>query len=523
MALDQRRFPRFARRHDRLLSTLAERLGAAPAEAAEQGLKAQDFRAARALLAEARPREATPRAWLLCHPDGQLVDFNAHAARLFGLRGLGDRLHGIGERLSASASGKEVLLLDATEGDYVILQAQRLPDRRIWQLDEAPAASSPWLRAMAVSSWGLTPGEIEVAEALLAGQTSEQIATASGRTLGTVRQIVKAILAKMHLGSQPQAVARLAALALAHARLDHAAEDFPARRRAPHAGGSEAPLVYWRYGEAGGHPLLFFHGALFGVAGRAEAAADARLFGFDVIAPERPGYGETPLAAGADPVALAVARARAVLDLEGIARVQLLAHDVGSVYAFAFARACPERVAGIICAPATPPMLGWSQTADMPPLHRVSAFAAQKAPALMETLVILGLRRAAREGVAAIPRLIFADSDHDREVMLHPSAHQLLEHLYRSVLEQQATGFIQDMFVTNRNWSDWLGTVSCPVTLLHGARSRTVSLQALRLMAGALPDAQLEVIADAGHTLPISHPTLALRAALRLQPRGAAG
>lgn len=89
-------------------------------------------------------------------------------------------------------------------------------------------------------------------------------------------------------------------------------------------------------------------------------------------------------------------RARAILDSEGIGRVQLIAHDVGSVYAFAFAHSHPGRVSSILCAPATPPMMGWAQTADMPPLHRVSAFAAQKAPAMMEMLVRIGLQRIAR-------------------------------------------------------------------------------------------------------------------------------
>ena len=238
------------------------------------------------------------------------------------------------------------------------------------------------------------------------------------------------------------------------------------------------------------------------------------MFGVDVIAPERPGYGDTHLPAGADPIALAVDRARAILDVENISRVQIMAHDVGSVYAFAFARAHPDRVSGIICAPATPPMTGWSQTADMPPLHRVSAFAAQNAPAVMEVIVKLGLKRIQREGLLAIPRLIFADSDHDRTAMQRPEAYPILENLYLSAVEQRASGFLQDMFVTNLNWSSWLPQIICPVALLHGRESRTVSEHALRTTCAALADATLTIIPDAGHTLPITHPTHALRHAL---------
>ncbi|MFN3954792.1 MAG: alpha/beta fold hydrolase [Pararhodobacter sp.] len=515
MGMGRSRYVHFPRRHDRLLSTLAERLK----RDETNGIDPEDLRAASDLLADAQPRGGATRAWLLVHPDGRMIDCSARAAEMFRLGRPGDRLHGIGDRLLRSPGGKDVLLIEDMAGQPVLLRALRMPDRQTWQLDEAPDATSPWFRDAIMSFWQLTPGEADMAEALLHGKTSEQIAAETGRTIGTVRQVIKAILAKMHVGSQPQAVARLASVAIAYARISQTSDEFPARRLHPYHGANAAPLAYWRYGETGGRPLLFFHGALFGVAGRAAVASEARLFGFDVIAPERPGYGETPLERNRDPVALSVARAKAVLDMEGIERVQLLAHDVGSVYAFAFARACPERVSGIVCAPATPPMLNWSQTADMPPLHRVSAFATQKAPALMETLVMLGLRRIAREGLAAIPRLVFADSHHDRDVMLRPDAYQVLEHLHRFALEQEATGFVQDMFVTNRNWSDWLGEIACPVILLHGQKSRTVSAKALQVMCERLPDATLQIIPDAGHTLPISHPTHALRAALRLGHR----
>lgn len=514
MGMGRSRYSHFPRHHDRLLSTLAERLKRDEAN----GIDPQDLQAASNLLADAQPRAAATHAWLLVHPDGRMIDCSARAAEMFRLSTPGDRVHGIGERLLRSPSGKDIVLIDDLAGRSVLFRALRMPDRRTWQLDEAPDALSPWFRGTIMAFWHLTPGEADLAEALLLGRTGEQIADETGRTIGTVRQVIKAILAKMHVGSQPQAVARLASVAIAYAQISHATDEFPARRQHPYHGDNAAPLAYWRYGEAGGIPLLFFHGALFGVAGRAAVASEARLFGFDVIAPERPGYGETPLARNSDPVALSVARARAVLDIEGVERVQLMAQDVGSVYAFAFARAFPERVSGIVCAPATPPMLGWSQTADMPPLHRVSAFATQKAPALMETLVMLGLRRIAREGLAAIPRLIFADSHHDREVMLRPDAYQVLEHLHRFALEQQAVGFVQDMFVTNRNWSDWLADIACPVILLHGQKSRTVSASALQAMCERLPDARLQIIPDAGHTIPISHPTHALRAALRLSP-----
>ncbi len=502
----------FVSQHDRLLGTLALRIDSA----ASTQIGPEDWDSAADLLNQSQPRSDCAQIWLLVHSDGRMIDCSASAAARFGLNGLGDRLHEVADRLVTSPNLTEVIAATDVSGDLVILQAKVMPDRATWQLTVAPNPVTPGFRAAVVAFWNLTPVEADVAQALFAGQSSDQIATASGRTIGTVRQVIKAILAKMRVGSQAQAVARLSAVAIAGAARPDSGQDMPQRRQIPMPSDRGETAVFWRYGDPAGRPVLFFHGALFGITGHPDSARDARLFGFDIIAPERPGYGATPLPDMADPVALLVARAKTILDSEGIDRVQLIAHDVGSVYAFAFARCHPDRVSSILCAPATPPMMGWAQTADMPPLHRVSAFAAQKAPAMMEMLVRIGLQRVAREGLSAIPRLVFADSEHDRAVMLRADAYPMLEQLYHTASTQDATGFIQDMFVTNRNWADWLPDVKCPVRLLHGQESRTVSEKALRSMCAILPDAALTVIPDAGHTLPISHAEQVMRHAFQL-------
>lgn len=510
--MTRRGFQKLAVRHDRLLGSLAERLaGDAPAQVGPD-----DWEVATELLAQSRPRADGRSLWLLLHPDGRMIDCSAGAAALFGLQGLGDRLEGVGDRLLLSHNQREVVAAVALSGDLVILQATCMSDRATWQLEAPPNPFTPEFRATIAAIWSLTPVEADVAQALFRGQSSERIAQASGRTIGTVRQVIKAVLSKMRVGSQAQAVARLSTVSLAATARPGPGQDLPLRRQVPVPGCQAGPVAYWRYGDPAGRPVLFFHGALFGIFGFSDVVRDARLFGFDVIAPERPGYGETPLPDGADPVALAVARAKAILDSAAIAQVQVIAHDVGSVYAFAFARRHPERVRSILCAPATPPMMGWGQTADMPPLHRVSAFAAQKAPAMMEMLVRIGLQRITREGLSAIPRLVFADSEHDRDLMLRPGSYAVLEQLYQTASAQDAAGFVQDMFVTNRNWSDWLPGIACPVRLLHGGKSRTVSQKALQRICAVLPDAALTVIPDAGHTIPISHPEQIMRHAFRL-------
>ncbi|MBW7057329.1 alpha/beta fold hydrolase [Paracoccus bogoriensis] len=500
----------------RAYDALMDRLGRLMKEDIAVPIAPEDVAAIDSLLQDVQPRVMGRRLWVVVHPDGRMIDCNATAAERLGIARPGDRVDGLDRRLADTECPCEVVAVTARTGEVVLCRATRRPDRQHWLLEEVAPEVTPEFRAQVARLWRLTPTEAAIAEALLRGEGAEGIARATGRTIGTVRQVIKALLSKLDVHSQAQAVARLAMVLRAHGAAPAAEGTAPVLRRHPHRDAAGQVLNCWRFGEAGGLPVLFFHGAIFGIAARPGLPEQARLFGLDMLAPERPGYGETPLPEGVDPVALAVTRARAAMTAEGFARAVLLAHDVGTAYAFAFARQYPELVAGIVCAPATPPMTGWAQTADMPPMHRISAFAAQTAPSLMAAMIRLGLKRIEREGLRAIPRLIFADSTHDREALLRPEAYPVIEALYLSVTEQRARGFEQDMFVTNRNWSNILGDIRCPVRLLHGALSRTVSEAALRSLAAALPDARLSVIPDAGHTMPITHPTHAFREVLKL-------
>lgn len=143
----------FASQHDRLLGTLAERIDAADTAQVAPG----DWQSAADLLTQARPRAESQHLWLLVHPDGRMIDCSANAAARFGLQGLGDRLHGVADRLAASDNRREVVAATDIAGELVILQATAMPDRATWQLDAVPSPLTPEFRAAIVAFWNLTP------------------------------------------------------------------------------------------------------------------------------------------------------------------------------------------------------------------------------------------------------------------------------------------------------------------------------------------------------------------------------
>ena len=360
--------------------------------------------------------------------------------------------------------------------------------------------------------YDLTVRERQVLAALTDGMSVSEFADASGRSQGTIRQQVKAILAKLGVRSQAQAIALMSRVVAAQPATT--AVTSPLEQADLNGEGG-----WRRFGLRGGMPVLFFHGSLFGIGARDEERAAAEHIGLDVIAPERPGYGTTPFPAHrADVVPQAVAKAVMLLDRLDIDRVVVLAHEIGTPFAFAFAAAHPRRVAGIVAGPTTPPMTGWAQTAGMPSMHRINALAAQRFPALMDRIVVLALSQIARKGPQSIPGFVFADSAFDRErweEVLEPTSSQ---DTLRLISAQDAQGFRNDMRLTNTDWSEVARQVECPAHLVHGARSGTVAQTGVERLANLMLQglATVEVRPDEGHTLPLTDAAHLLRACARL-------
>jgi len=266
-------------------------------------------------------------------------------------------------------------------------------------------------------------------------------------------------------------------------------------------------------------PCLYVHGALYGF-GMIEAERQvAAALGLHVFGPERRGYGRSP---APDWQALArtdgAADLRAALDhflpLGGAAI--LLAHDTGFLPALALAAAHPERVAGLVAVSATPPVLTWADSAGMPPQQRVFSLAMLRAPAVADALVTLGLARMRRLGAQSWPEAVFSGVPRDEAVAREPQNLSAVTRAYAFNTEQAARGFRIDMTRLYRDWGDLPGRLRCPAVFLHGAQNGTVTAQRLAGFARKVPQAQVEIVADAGHTLALSHPALALRHAFAL-------
>ncbi len=371
--------------------------------------------------------------------------------------------------------------------------------------------------------FGLTQREMEILDALMAGESLEVIARRDGRSLGTLRQQTKAIFAKVGARGQTQLIALIAATATAWrgaGRSQAIVATVPAEMRSEIIERDGRRIGVRRFGLKDGIPIVLVHGALFGAGDFESERLAANDAGLSVLAVERAGYGSTEVARGRsdfrDAVALDILSA---MDHCGWDKSTVVAHDVGTAFAFRLAMQAGQRITGIVAAPPTPPMLDWGQTATMPRAHRLHAWIVQRAPKLLDLMIVLGIAHVHHSGASTLPELFFGGCDFDRKAWSQPEFEPGLAGVYRLIAAQKGRGFREDMLITNLDWSEDMQGMDIPVRLLHGAHSQTVSLAAVEDFAAHLPGNELYVISDAGHTLPVTHARLVFAHAADLARR----
>ncbi len=398
---------------------------------------------------------------------------------------------------------------DMSNHQRLVLAGRRLSQHDAYLLTAVRWAWPDGLVDNFRQAFGLTAREGAIMDAMMAGYGAEDIALRDARSPGTIRQQIKAILAKLDVGTQSQAVALVAAASAAWHQLQRPAAlasrgpDSPPELSIIRRG--SRTISVRSFGRADGAPVVLVHGAMFGIGETEHERAMASAAGLRVLAAEKPGYGRTEAWPGHNKAEAMAQDVLFMMDQRGVERTVVIAHDVGTIVAFWLARLAPERIVAIVAAPATPPMLSWSQTADMPKAHRIHAWAAQRVPKLMDMLISLGLAQVQRQGVSILPELFFGGCDFDRDTWSQPHFAAALSGTYRLIAAQDARGFRQDMLLTNVDWSEWGRQVRTPVDLLHGALSRTVSKHAVEQFAASLPTGQLCLVEDAGHTMPLTH------------------
>jgi pimeloyl-ACP methyl ester carboxylesterase len=244
---------------------------------------------------------------------------------------------------------------------------------------------------------------------------------------------------------------------------------------------TQAVVTFDRAGPAG-HPVILLHGIGGGRAMWRRTVPALAAAGFDAIALDLPGYGDSARlpAGGVDQMADAVVRLMDVLDLR---QATVVGHSMGGMVAQAMAARAPERLQALVLA-CTSPAFGkgdgaWQArfVADrLAPLDAgggMPALAARLVPAMVGPTADAQGAALAQAVMAAVP-----------------------EATYRTVLAA---------IVSFDRRAD-LPKIAVPTLCLAGELDATAPPKVLRGMADRIPGAEFAQIAAAGHIANVEQP-----------------
>lgn len=265
-------------------------------------------------------------------------------------------------------------------------------------------------------------------------------------------------------------------------------------------------LCYAEYGAADGNPLLYCHGF---PTSRLEAglfdAAACRL-NLRVIAPDRPGYGQSDFLAGRR-IGDWASDMEALADHLGWQRFAVLGVSGGAPYAMA----CGERLGGQVSRLGMVCPLGQVCSAEatlgMGMLAAQAIRFACAAPFLAGWIYVhlVGpLMR--RYPMPALSLLTGAAPQADRQVLRDQAIRQMLAGSVEEAFRQGGQGAAHDLYLYTRPWDIDPGAIAAETHLWHGEADRTVPAAMGRQLAALIPGCRANFYPEEGHfSLPIRH------------------
>jgi pimeloyl-ACP methyl ester carboxylesterase len=228
-----------------------------------------------------------------------------------------------------------------------------------------------------------------------------------------------------------------------------------------------------------GPPLVLVHG--LGGSTAVWRLVRAGLDGFQVLAYDLRGLGQSSTPAPPYSLGMLVADLDALLEHCGLDRVAVLGHSLGGAVALAYAAERPERVDAVVAV---------SAPGGTPPEQRD----------------VLGERAriAVQEGMGAIAELHVHAGLPEAFLRAHPAETRA----YRSVIAGgDAVGYAALCAVlADLDLTDALAAVTAPVLLVHGDLDRVVPCAGTAAVAAAIRDCEVVELAGCGHVVPFERP-----------------
>ncbi|MFT7592873.1 MAG: pimeloyl-ACP methyl ester carboxylesterase/DNA-binding CsgD family transcriptional regulator [Paracoccaceae bacterium] len=364
-------------------------------------------------------------------------------------------------------------------------------------------------RQMLVTSFCLSAAEVEIVRNLLAGYSLRQIAQMSDRSEHTVRNQAKAVLAKTGAPGQVDLIRLVAFLINTRSPDQLAAQATTPPSQLPSEMmrmSSGLTMQLFRAGVTTGQPVIFLHGMLDAMAPLQMLQSRLIRHGYQVIAPIRPGFGESQAAPGGQGVQVFVDHVAELIDQLKLRRPVVLAHLAGSVHGHHLLARHSDRVAGMVAVSGGVPITRASQLSNMAPRQRLVAYTARYAPALLPFVLRAGIAQIDGQDIDEFMEALFKPGTHDCGVIEWLGLAQMIQAGYRFSVQQGHVGFTSDSHLVVSDWSADIAGPDTPVIHLHGSQDAVVDVDTVLAFGQAHANVDVRVMSEVGQLLIYERP-----------------
>jgi pimeloyl-ACP methyl ester carboxylesterase len=269
-----------------------------------------------------------------------------------------------------------------------------------------------------------------------------------------------------------------------------------------------AVIAFEQYGDASGVPVIFCHGWPSSRTMARLTDEAARDLGIRIISPDRPGISGSSLQPNRKLSDWPQVVERLANHL-GIEKFRLLAISGGAPYAYATARAMPERVRAIAIISGAVPIVDLVDRQGLLRLYRWMLALYQRSPRLLRRLFlmaqpILSLRPPVRLRPLVLKMLMLQTCD--EESLRDSAAFEAVFESQRRAWRESAEGVMIDAQIYAQPWGFPIEEVRVPVRLWHGKQDRAFSARLAEDIANRLPNCEARFVDGVGHySLPIRY------------------
>ena len=350
--------------------------------------------------------------------------------------------------------------------------------------------------------FALTGAEQAILREVLERGSLRLLAEERGTSLGTVRNQLKRLLAKLSLGSQGELIALYGGYREVHkVRPEGLPKDAQDTSQASFLlGGIDVRVEF--YGAATGRPVLYFHPLFGGPFLPKEAAEAFAAKGLRIIAPWRPYCGRKADEGSGVPMAREFAgRCAQLMDILGVKEVHALAASGGTAFALAFAQARPDLCRTVTIAGPAIPIATDEELSQLGLGHRLPLQLARRLPAAMR-LYVRAVVAKIRKGLDAnYLDTFFRDAPPDREFAARPENREFLRTAMLEIFQHGFQAATEELELYARDWSELAEAIEVPITILRGVDDRLASQELIDSFAARHGFRVLEPVPDAASFL----------------------